>query len=187
MPATLSTRKDVAEFFRLGLLAGVCQPAAVALWAEAIVTAEASPHFSFIELSVSASRPASALQTLLADVPGQPTPGLPFKMLLGHCSRLLALGGVTAEPLVLDLYEAARLEAPDEDITHELSGFEDEFCLARDGVYGSMGDFARHFADFLAGFEPYAPPIQPQTPNPALERTPTGGELGPESHVRPRQ
>ena len=77
--------------------------------------------------------------------------------------------------------------APDEDVADVFSDFEDEFSLARAGVYGSVTDFAQHFASFLAGFGPYAPPLQPETPNPALERTPTGVNAGLESNARPRQ
>jgi len=110
MTATQPTRKDMAEFFRLGLLAGRCEPPAVARWEDSIVAVESSPHIAFIELCIAASQPASSVQTLLDDVPGQATPELPARMLLGFSSRLAASHTFTSEQLLLRLYGIASLE-----------------------------------------------------------------------------
>jgi hypothetical protein len=157
MTATVPARKDIAEFFRLGLVAGICEPSSIARWADSIVAAEPSPHIAFIELCVAGSQPASSVQTLLGAVPGQTTRDLPFRMLLGHSSRLLAAHNFTAEQLLLRLYDLARLESLHEGIYGDLSGFEDELSLARDGVFGTVADVAQHFTRFLADYEPYAP------------------------------
>ena len=157
MTATEPSRKDIAEFFRLGLVARICEPSSIARWADSIVAAEPSSHIAFIELCLAGSQPASSVQTLLDAVPGQATPDLPFQMLLGHSSRLLTANIFTAEQLLRRLYGLVRLEAPEEDIYWKLSGFEDELSLARDGVFGTVADAAQHIADFLTDYEQYAP------------------------------
>ena len=80
----------MAEFFRLALLTGLCEPAVVAHWAESIVIAEPVPHIAFIELCIAGSQPAIAVAALLVEVPGQASPKLPARMLLGYASRLLS-------------------------------------------------------------------------------------------------
>src|SRR3989442_446735 len=88
MTATQPTRKDSAEFFRLGLLAGVCDLSAVVRWSDAVIMSEPSPPFAFFDLSTCESQPLSATLSLLVEVPGERTPNLAVHMLLGHCYRL---------------------------------------------------------------------------------------------------
>lgn len=157
MTATQPTQKDTAEFFRLSLLAGLCQPSAVARWADSIVGAEPSPHIAFIELCIAASQPASSVQTLLGDVPGQLTPELPVWMLLGYASRLVSSHVFTPDILLLRLYGIANLESFPERIYFRLVTLEDCYSLARDGVYGTPAEVARDVAAFLTEYEQYAP------------------------------
>ena len=63
MTTNLPTHKDIAEFFRLALLTGLCAPAAAAQWADTIVSAEESPDIAFIELCCAGDQPVSALLT----------------------------------------------------------------------------------------------------------------------------
>ena len=157
MTATKPTRKDIAEFYRLGLLVGLCEPSSVALWADSIVAAEQSPHIAFIELCCGGSQPASAVQTLLADVPGQVTDGLPAHMLLGHASRLVTSRSFTPEQLMRRLYGISSLETFPERIYDELVRFDDEYSLARDGAYGTLAEADHDFSTFLADYDSYAP------------------------------
>jgi hypothetical protein len=129
------TRKDIAEFFRLGLLAGVCEPALVAQWAESIVAADLHPHIAFIELCISGSQSTGIIQRLLADVPNQATPDLPVRMLLGHASRLVATHIFSPEELLLRLYRIANLETFPEHIYFEFVRLEDDLSLAQDRAY----------------------------------------------------
>ena len=150
------SRKDMGEFFRLGLLAGLCEPSDVARWADTIVASERSPHIAFIELCIAASQSASSVQSLLHEVPGQATPDLPFLMLLGHSARLLAAHTYSPKQLLLRLYRLARVELP-ESIYLELVGLEDAYSLVRDGVYGTLAEIAQHITAFLNEYESYAP------------------------------
>ena len=159
MTATQPTRKDIAEFFRLGLLAGVCEPATVVQWAEQIVTEDPRPNIAFIELCVSGPQPSGVLQTLLTDVPGQATPDLPIQMLLGYSSRLIASRAFTPAQLLLRLHRISSVDAFPERIYFELVGLEDNLYLAGKGVYGTLSEVSQHIKDFLVTFEPYTPRI----------------------------
>lgn len=154
------TRKDIAEFFRLGLLARLCQPSAVVSWADSIVVAEPRPHIAFIELCIAGSQPLSCIVTLLADVPGRGAPELSARMLLGHAWRLVTAGILTAEEVLFRLYRFSRMEDGfPEDVHFTLSGYEDAFCLAEDEVHGSVADVEQGFLGFLADYKAYVPDI----------------------------
>ena len=157
MTSAQPTPKDMAEFFRLSLLAGLCKPSAVARWADSIVANEQSPHIAFIELCIASSQPASCVRTLLGDVPGEATPELPAWMLLGHSSRLVSSHAFTPEQLLLRLYGIASLETFPKSIYFQLIRLEDEYSLVRDGVYGTLAELAEDITTFLNEYEPYAP------------------------------
>ena len=157
MTATQPTRKDIADFFRLGLLVGFCTPSEVAQWADRIVAAEASPHIAFIELCVSGSQPASTVQTLLGDVPGEATPDLAPHILLGHSYRLITSHAISAERALRLLYPLSCGESFSEDIRFTLSAYDDELSLAHQGVYRTVADVIQQFITFLADYESYAP------------------------------
>jgi hypothetical protein len=157
MTATPPTRKDMAEFFRLCLLTGLCETATIAQWADSVVATDASPHIAFIELCISASQSASAVVTLLGDVPGPTTPGLPVQMLLGHASRLVAERAFAPEQLLLRLYAISNHENFPDRICDRLVGLEDDYALARDGVYGTLAEVGRDTASLLKEYEQYAP------------------------------
>lgn len=150
------TRKDMAEFFRLSLLAGFGEPAEVIRWADSIVGAEASPHIAFIELCIAVAQPTGRLGDLLHEVPGQVTPELPVRMLLGAAARFISAHAADSERMLLRLYRVAGLEHFPERIYFQLVSLEDAYALARDGVYGTLAEVRQDFAAFLQEYEPYA-------------------------------
>jgi hypothetical protein len=158
MTVAKPTRKDVAEFFRLCLLAGLPETLRVVGWADSIVANDSSPHFAIIELCLCASKPVSEIQTLLGEVPGRATPGLPMRMLFGHLSRSLREAASVPEQVLVRLYRLSHPESFPESVYFELIRLEDDYALARDGVFGSVSEVIQEFADFLASYDEYAPP-----------------------------
>ncbi len=146
MTTNLPTHKDIAEFFRLALLTGLCAPAAAAQWADTIVSAEESPDIAFIELCCAGDQPVSALLTLLADVPGKAAPGMPGQVLLGHASRLLAAHTFTSDQLLPRIHGIANTETFPESACNELARLQEAQAFAE-------------FPAFLANYEPYAPAL----------------------------
>jgi hypothetical protein len=157
MTAIQPTRKDIAEFFRLGLLAGVCDLPSIVRWADGIIASEASPPFAFLDLSTCESQPVSAAVDLLTGVPGERTPDLAVQMLLGHCSRLARSGALHVTDALLRLYRMATAENFPHSIYSELVWQEDAFALARDRVYGSLPEVEQSFVEYLSTFASYAP------------------------------
>jgi hypothetical protein len=158
MTVAKPTRKDVAEFFRLSLLAGLPETQRVVDWADTIVANDCSPHFAFIELCLCASKPVGEIQALLGNVPGRATPELPMRMLLGHLSRCLREPTSVPEQVLVRLCRLSHPESFPESVYFELIRLENDYALARDGVFGSLSEVIREFADFLAGYDEYAPP-----------------------------
>jgi hypothetical protein len=158
MKVAKPTRKDVAEFFRLCLLAGLPDTLRVVDWADSIVANDPSPHFAIIELCLCASMPLSEIQTLLGDVPGRTTPELPMRMLFGYLSRYLRENTSVAGQVLVRLCRFSHPESFPESVYFELIRLEDGYALARNGVFGSVSDLIQEFANFLASYDEYAPP-----------------------------
>jgi len=153
------TRKDIAEFFRLGLLAGVCDLPSVIRWTDGVISAESSPPFAFFDLSTCESQPVDAALGFLSKVPGNPTPHLAVCMLLGHCCRLTHSGAISAADTLVRLYRMAVPEHFPERIYCELVRQEDAFSLARDHIYGSLTEVEKSFTQYLSAFDSYAPQL----------------------------
>lgn len=158
------THKDVAEFLRLGLIAGVCDVSSVVAWADSVITETEKPPFAFLDLSTSGEEPSSSVQSFLRGIPGDLTPELSARMLLGHCHRVMkarpfSLSEAFPE-LLVRLYRMADSNNFPDRITSNLIEMEDGFSLARDQnyeVYGTMRDVEVNFIAFLSEFDAYAP------------------------------
>lgn len=160
------TPKDMAEFFRLGLLSGLCSPAAVISWADDIVAADSAPHLAFIELCVADALPVARLLTLLKDVPGEPTPGVNIQMLLGHAWRLTFQNAFLPEDLSNRIAQVVdELTCKD---TFDLRKWHEDFYMAHAGLASTPGEIASEFIAYLAQFAPYAPTLHGE----AATRTP---------------
>ena len=159
MDKTQPTLKDIAEFFRLALVANVCDQAMVVRWVDHVIVSEGSVPFVFFDLSTSWSQPVSTMTSLLRDVPGQPAPNVPVYMLLGHCYTLVRSGNVPATQLLARLYKMAVPEHFPETVYHALLTMEDELWLACDKVYGAVEEVAARFCAYLSEFADHAPTV----------------------------
>jgi len=159
MTATQPTRKDIAEFFRLGLLAGVCDLSAVVRWSDSVIMSEPSPPFAFFDLSICESQPLSAALGFLTEVPDPLTPDLPVYMLLGHCYRLAQSGTLALTDTLVRLHRMARSEYFPEPVDSTLRNLDEDFYLAHNEIHGTVAGVGQKFTDYLSRFEPYAPDI----------------------------
>ena len=157
MDEKLPNLKDTAEFFRLALRAGVCDVATVVHWSDGVVMSEAPVPFAFYDLSTSDTQPWSVVTSLLAEIPGDPTPELAVFMLLGHCHAQVGFGNASAEALLVRLYKMAVPAQFSETIYNALLKMEDRFWLAHDGVYGIVEEVMAEFVGYLSRYTPYAP------------------------------
>jgi hypothetical protein len=152
------TRKDLAEFFRLCLLVGLSTPVSIVDWACKIVAEDAEPDLAFIDLACGASQPSSVLLTLLAAVPGEPTPDLPWQMLLGHVWSVSCEVEFPAQRVLGRLQLIGRVGNFPKHVVYKLDEMDDYWALALTGEYGTVRESAREFAAFLAKYEAYVFP-----------------------------
>lgn len=156
MSAATPSRKDLGEFYRLGSLSGLIPISTIVEWAEGIVASDDRPHIAYIELCLAGSKSPAEVQTLLIDVPGQPSGDLAIRMLLGHAARLVASPDFLFEAVLLRLYRIANAEAFPRPLVNSLITLEDEYSLVRDGVIGTREELRQEFTDFLRPYESYA-------------------------------
>lgn len=156
MGETQPVLKDIAEFFRLALIAEVCTQATVVQWADQVILFETSPPFAFFDISTSGSQPPSMIIGFLRDVPGQSTPDLPVYMLLGYCYALVQSGVVPAAKILVRLYKMSVTEHFPEKTYHVLVRMESELSLAHDRVYGIVDEVITEFTTYLSQYSTYA-------------------------------
>ncbi len=157
VPAATSrpTRKDIAEFYRLALLSGLCTPTQIVTWADLIVAADEHPDDVFLDLACCGRMRLDAIRTLLGKVPGAATSNLPGNLLLGHACRVLDAGGISAPELLVRILELAKADLPGPDAANELDRLDDALFLARDDIYGPVEQVYADFARFLNGYAGY--------------------------------
>ena len=163
MSETPPALKDIAESFRLALIAEVCEQAMVVRWADQVIASESSPPFAFFDISTSESHPRSATVGFLQDVPGRPTPDLPVYMLLGYCYAPVKSEVLSATKILVRLYKMSAVERFPERIYHALLTMEDELSLAHDRVYGTIEEVIAEFTDYLSQYVVYASQLPIET------------------------
>lgn len=151
--------KDFAEFFRLALIAEVCDQGKVVRWVDSVIMSEVSLPFVYFDLSTSGSQPMSTVTKLLGEVPGPLTPDRPVHMLLGYCYAPVQSGDLSATELLIRLYKMADSERFPESIYHALLTMEDQLWLARDRVYGAVEEVVEEFTAYLLQYAEYVPTL----------------------------
>jgi len=172
MTAIQPTRRDIAEFFRLGLLAGVCDLSAIVCWADFVLTAEPSPPYPFCDLSICESQPVSSVVSLLREIPGSSTPDLAVFMLLGFCYQFVQSNSLALSETLVRLHSMARTEDFPDRVDSALSNLDEDLHLAREGIHGTVTEVERAFSDYLARYKTYVPSIKPVSRNEKSEQDP---------------
>lgn len=156
-----ATYKDFAEFFRLGLLADVCELSSVARWADSVIAAESEPALAFINLTYCESQTLRTVVDHLAEVPGYFDPDLPAKMLAGHCHQLVTSGSLAAVEALDRLYRVVRAELYLTDVYDGLVSLDQDLYLAREGINGTVAEVQQAVVAYLARFASFAPTLLP--------------------------
>ncbi|RYG66191.1 hypothetical protein EON80_15920 [bacterium] len=84
-----SAIKAEAEFYRIALEFGLCDPAEAIVWCDSVIMAEAAPDIAIIEASLTGSRIKHALIKELAQVAGTADPEVIKRRLFGAMHTLL--------------------------------------------------------------------------------------------------
>ena len=140
----------VAEILAGGSALGLYDRSDIAAWALEVVEREAEPPTPVIELAMGSRLDDSAMAELLHTVPGHFAPEAVRGALVGVVAVAVVSGRLDARSAARALYTLC-IDATGE--LHELAHFDDGFCLAEDGSYGSPAEVAAALRERLCAFE----------------------------------
>ena len=125
----------------------------VVTWADMIIAREPSPDPAVIDVALSGSRSPADMVTQLREVPGDADPIVVSKGLLGRFLDELTRNPAAGQRIAGWLYQlAAHGELPEAVFGWEAYALEDEFELARSGVYGSHEEAVARLRAYLERF-----------------------------------
>lgn len=124
-----------AQYFRIGLQVGLCEPEEARDWATSVIDLMDEPPGEIIE--VSWRKPLAQLISDLNEVKGEPEMNLVCRWLLGRLSQTL---GPTGDSFDLAVRQARGIahEAGDSDLYYVFDVIEDELRLAETQTYGTV-------------------------------------------------
>lgn len=151
MTAEANRPKDIADFFRLGLLGGIVPILEAIAWADGIIAASDSPEEAAIDLSLSESQGRLAAIDALGAFTGASDDTLPTHLLLARCNELVRLG----QSDELTLLSALRGLPLYDDIYDRVDSLDDAKYLAEHEHYGTLDDIRADVREFLSRFSQY--------------------------------
>jgi hypothetical protein len=148
MTAEATRPKDIADFFRLGLLGGILPVHEPVVWADSLIAASDSPELAALELSVSEAQGRLAAIDALKAFAGPSDDTLPTHLLLARCHQLVC----SAQSDEFTVLSALRgLPLPD-DIYSRIDSLDDAKHLAEHEHYGTLDDVRADVREFLSRF-----------------------------------
>lgn len=155
MTAEATRPKDIADFFRLGLLGGVVSLREVIAWADSLISASESPEEAALDLSISEWQGRLAAIDALGAFSGESDDTLPTHLLLARCNELVR-SGQSDEFTVLSALRGLPLY---DDIYNRVDTLDDAKYLAEHQHYGTLHDVRADVREFLRQFTQYEPQI----------------------------
>jgi hypothetical protein len=146
------TTKDLAEYFRLALEAGICREKEIEAWADKMIVESNSPTPDWL-LNLSIERETSK-RKLLESVPGESDKITVWNLVLSRLGVANRLKQFTREQIVRVLFRwAVNREIPNSYFT-EAYRMDDSFDLMKQGLY-SENQFVKDFEDFFVPFRSF--------------------------------
>jgi hypothetical protein len=131
-----------AQYFRIGLEVGLCEPEEARDWAISVIDRMDEPPGEIIE--VSWRKPLAQLISDLNEVKGEPEMGLVCRWLLGRLRQTL---GATNNSLDLAVRQAKGIARASggSDLYYIFDVIEDELSLAEAQTYGTVSECRNEF------------------------------------------
>ncbi len=143
------TTKDLAEYFRLALEAGLCGEKEIEAWADKLIT-ESNGGIADWLLNLSINQEASKSR-LLDDVPSESDTTTVWNLVLAHLGRAAHAKQLTEERVVRILFRWQLERRIPKEYEGEIYGLDDGFDGIKEG-WNSLDQFQKYFAEF---FEPF--------------------------------
>ena len=155
MTAETTRPKDIADFFRLGLLGGVVPLREAIAWADSLISASDAPEEAALDLFISESQGRLAAINALGAFTGASDDTLPTHLLLARCNELVRLGQ-SDEFTVLSALRGLPLY---DDVYNRVDTLDDAKYLAEHEHYGTLDDVRADVREFLSRFIQYEPQL----------------------------
>jgi hypothetical protein len=154
------TRKEVAEFFRLGLRLGLFDTSPIIKWADSIIEQEDKPDISIIDVSLAGSRGINETITCLGEIKGHLREDVPVELLLAYFRRKLVSGQLNIDSVAAMFYSLAKMPEVTGDVAGALHVLDENLSMAEDGLCGSVEEALDDIKCFLeehGEYEQYLP------------------------------
>ena len=138
----VSSLATQAQFFRIGLMTGVCSPDEVREWALSVIDKMDAPPGEIIE--VSWRKPTERLLEDLDSIEGEANLALAVKCLLQRLLQSLPAANDTLDCAVRQALQVAR-SLDDMGLYDEFDRIDDGLQLAATGVYGTIAECREGF------------------------------------------
>jgi hypothetical protein len=153
------TTKDLAEYFRLALEAGLCRENDIEAWADKMI-ADCKSDLPDWLLNLSIDGEASK-NKLLDAVPGKSDPDTYWNLVFAHLGRAARANLLTEERIVRILFRWQLDRKIPKEHEGEVYGLDDGFDGIKEG-WNSLEKFHQYFAEVFAQFREFENLI-PQT------------------------
>ena len=156
------SRKDFAEFYRIGLRLHLLQPHDVELWVDRALQSDEKIAWPLTELVHASNLASSARDELLGEIPGESNKFLPGYLVLSLVQRQFRKGDITLETSIRVARDLGTVGSLPATVFQAVDSLDDGLQLAQSGTYGSIEDIRRETEQFLSQFETFVallPPI----------------------------
>jgi hypothetical protein len=140
----------IAEYYRVGLEAGLIQPDDVRSWADGVIAELDQPPAEIIEVSWSKGVPE--LLENLNTIPGERDRSLAGRWLLGLLRDTLPQSDEQLSWAVRRAMQIAQSTGLGNDTYYQFDLVDDELFLARNGQYGTVAECRRELESALAEY-----------------------------------
>ena len=156
--------KDAFSYFRMGLVTGLVDKAALIAWTDHQIMQTDSPSNALLELSLSGDRPYSELLWLLHGYERGADYSLSLRLLLAHAGVLLRQDPTRAADIIMGLRLLNEEEYFPKPIKVQLIALRAALDAYQRGEI-TESELNRHVVDFLQPYIDHAP-LLPQTVHP---------------------
>jgi len=155
-------KKEIAEFFRLGLRVGALDYSAAVRWADSVLLIEQKPDIQIVEVSLSGAGGVDKTITCLQEIRGVASQDMAARLLLAFCWRKIRTKQWPDERFAC-LLNSIRLSGEiSEDLEHTLMNLDEDLWLAEEGVCGTVEEAMKAIREFSRSFEEYEKWLPPQ-------------------------
>lgn len=150
------SKRQVFNFFRMGLVTGLVDKPSLIAWADREIMAEAVPDHCVIELALSGRRSYSQIIWLLRGFQGEPDHDLPLKLVLARAGLVVTRDPSRSGEIIMGLRLLNEEEYLPNDVREQIAALRESLDLHRQGQC-SLAKLQSHLAAFLDPYLDYRP------------------------------